>query len=105
MLIYPYEAHKIHSFGYPSLFLNKHLLVTLIYSVAPASYANVSLTMKICAQKEAGDHQSLACYLRATRVSRSPQCEKCSKRLRRQVPHNYNPPTPPLSQHLALSEQ
>ena len=55
---------KNHSFGYPSLFFNKHLSVTLIYSAAPASYPNVSLSMKICAQKEAGDHQSLACHSR-----------------------------------------
>ena len=30
--------------------------MTLIYIAAPASYPNVSLSMKIGAQKEAGDH-------------------------------------------------
>ena len=57
---------KNHSFGYPSVFFNKHLSVTLIYIAAPASYPNVSLSlsMKICAQKEAGDHQSLAYHSR-----------------------------------------
>ena len=82
MLIYPYGEHKIHSFGYPSLFLNKHLPVTLIYSVAPASYPNVSLTMKVCAQTEAGDHQSLALrpgHSRVTRVPLAFRAHPCAK--------------------------